>query len=58
VDQYPEASLKLYEKELLSFVEAKHPELLKEIVEKREISDSLREKMNKALASFGETFKA
>jgi F-type H+-transporting ATPase subunit alpha len=57
VDQYPEASLKLYEKELLSFVEAKHPELLKEIVEKREISDSLREKMNKALASFGETFK-
>jgi F-type H+-transporting ATPase subunit alpha len=58
VDQYPEASLKLYEKELLSFFEAKHPELLKEIVEKREISDSLREKMNKALASFGETFKA
>jgi len=58
VDQHPEASLKLYEKELLSFVEAKHPELLKEIVEKREISDSLREKMNKALASFGETFKA
>jgi len=58
VDQYPEASLKLYEKELLSFVEAKHPELLKEIVEKREISDSLREKMNKALASFGETFRA
>ena len=58
VDQYPEASLKLYEKELLSFFEAKHPELLGEIVEKREIGDSLREKMNGALASFGETFKA
>jgi F-type H+-transporting ATPase subunit alpha len=58
VDQYPEASLKLYERELLSFFEAKHPEVLKEIVEKREIGDSLREKMNKALGSLGETFKA
>jgi len=58
VDQYPEAVLKQYEKELLSFFEAKHPELLREIVEKREIGDSLREKINGALASFGETFKA
>jgi F-type H+-transporting ATPase subunit alpha len=58
VDQYPEAALKHYERGLLSFIEAKHPEITKEIAEKREIGDSLREKMNKVLTSFRETFKA
>jgi F-type H+-transporting ATPase subunit alpha len=58
VDKYPEATLKRYEKELMAHVETKHPEVLKEITEKREITDSLREKINKLLTAFGESFKA
>jgi len=58
VDKYPEATLKRYEKELIAHVETKHPEVLKEITEKREITDSLREKINKLLTAFGESFKA
>jgi len=57
VDRYPATALKKYEKELLTFLDTHHPEILKEIGEKREIGDQLKEAINNVLAAFGETFK-
>jgi F-type H+-transporting ATPase subunit alpha len=58
VDRYPESALKKYERELLAFFDAQHPDVLREIAEKKEISDELRERMSKLLTQFGETFTA
>jgi F-type H+-transporting ATPase subunit alpha len=57
VDQLPVSALKKYEQELLAFVESRHPDLLAEIVKRRELPDDLRAKMNKVLEEFKERFK-
>jgi F-type H+-transporting ATPase subunit alpha len=44
-------------KEFLDFVNAKYPEVPKEIREKRELSNELRARMNKALEEFNALFK-
>ncbi|MFQ5916385.1 MAG: F0F1 ATP synthase subunit alpha [Candidatus Binatia bacterium] len=56
VDHLPVDVLKKYELELFAFVEAKHPDLFAEILKKRELSDELREKINKVLEEFNATF--
>jgi F-type H+-transporting ATPase subunit alpha len=56
VDKYPVEVVRRYERELESFMEAHHPEIYREIVEKREISDDLRNRLNKALEEFAERF--
>jgi len=58
VDKYPLERLKNYESELLSFVEGKYPELMKEIDEKEEISDGLEDKLRDALTEFDSIFAA
>lgn len=58
VDKYPESSLRRYEKELFEYVEKFYPEIFREILEKKEISEDLRELMNRVLIEFGEIFKA
>lgn len=58
LDHLPVESLKRYEQELYSFVEERYPEIFSEIEEKKEITDELREKMDRALKEFGEVFKA
>ncbi|MGH7832540.1 MAG: F0F1 ATP synthase subunit alpha, partial [Candidatus Binatia bacterium] len=58
VDHLPVSAIKKYEQELFAFVESKYPELLQEIVQKRELNDELRQKMNKVLEEFKERFKA
>jgi F-type H+-transporting ATPase subunit alpha len=58
VDHLPVSAIKKYEQELFAFVESKYPELLQEIVKKRELNDELRQKMNKVLEEFKERFKA
>lgn len=56
IDTYPESAIKKYEQELLPYVESQHADLLVEIMEKKEITSSIEEKLNKALDSFAEKF--
>jgi len=57
LDHLPLESLKKYEEELFRFVEAKAPDLLAELVKKRELDDELKAKLNKVLEDFKATFK-
>jgi F-type H+-transporting ATPase subunit alpha len=56
VDQYPVASLKRYESELFRFIENRHPELLKLILEKKQIDEQVKGAVNRALDEFKATF--
>jgi len=58
VDELPLTALKKYERELYSFMESKHPEILADILKKRELDNDLRAQLTKALEEFKETFKA
>jgi F-type H+-transporting ATPase subunit alpha len=57
VDELPLAALKKYEQELYSFMESKHPDILADILKKRELDGDLRAKLNKALEEFKGGFK-
>ncbi|MCX8022876.1 MAG: F0F1 ATP synthase subunit alpha [Syntrophorhabdaceae bacterium] len=57
IDTYPEGVLKRYEQEMLSFIEEKHPDILSDIKEKKQIDTGIDEKLNKALSEFREIFK-
>jgi F-type H+-transporting ATPase subunit alpha len=57
LDPLPVADCRRYEKELYSFLDARHPTLLKEIAEKKDIKGELTEKLKAALAEFGEAFR-
>ena len=57
VDHLPVSALKKYEQELYSFAESRHPDLLPEIVKKRELNEGLRAKMKKVLEEFNASFK-
>jgi F-type H+-transporting ATPase subunit alpha len=56
VDDYPLGAIKKYENELYSYFEAKHPELLDELREKKNIDDEIRGKLTKALEELKELF--
>ncbi|MEE8423357.1 MAG: F0F1 ATP synthase subunit alpha [Thermodesulfobacteriota bacterium] len=56
VDDYPIEALGKYEKELHSFFETKHPEILNEIREKKSLDDDLKKKMDSALDELKEQF--
>lgn len=56
IDTYPESAIRKYEQELLPYVESQYADLLVEIMEKKEITSSIEEKLNKALDSFAEKF--
>jgi F-type H+/Na+-transporting ATPase subunit alpha len=58
VDDLPLTALKKYEQELYSFVESKHPEILAEVLKKRELDNDLRAKMTQAFEEFKAIFKA
>ncbi len=51
-------SLKQYEKELFSFMENKHPELMRTVREKKEITDEVKTGLTTVLAEFKNTFKS
>jgi F-type H+-transporting ATPase subunit alpha len=57
VDHLPVTALKKYERDLYSFVESRHADLLAEILKKRELGDELRGKINKVLEEFNANFK-
>ena len=51
-DKLEVSQVKPFERDLFAFLSAKHPELLGEIKEKREISDDLRKRLLAALDQF------
>jgi F-type H+-transporting ATPase subunit alpha len=58
LDGLPVSALQRYEKELYSFLDAKHPEVLTAIREKKEFSDDVVAKLDGALKEFGTLFAA
>jgi len=58
VDELPLTALKKYEQELYSFVESRHPDVLAEVLKKRELDGDLRAKITKTLEEFKGVFKS
>jgi F-type H+/Na+-transporting ATPase subunit alpha len=58
VDKLPVESLGAYEHELYRYIDEKHPDIWTDIKDKRELTDDLRKKLDKALKSFGKRFVA
>jgi F-type H+-transporting ATPase subunit alpha len=58
VDQLPVESLKQYETELYRYIDEKHPEVWDTVRDRREITDELKPKLDKALKRFTKHFVA
>ncbi|MCD6487578.1 MAG: F0F1 ATP synthase subunit alpha [Syntrophobacterales bacterium] len=56
VDKYPVESIKDYEKQLLSFVDGKYQDLMKEIDEKQELNPELDNRIKDMLTEFDSVF--
>ncbi|UCF30906.1 MAG: F0F1 ATP synthase subunit alpha [bacterium] len=52
VDGYPVEALLKYEEELYHFMDNRHPEVMKELAEKKEIDDAVKGKLEEALNAF------
>ncbi len=52
VDPLPVEAVTRYERELESFMESQHPEIYQTILEKRELTDELKQQLNAALDEF------
>jgi len=57
LDEWPVESVKVFETQMLEFMEKKHGDLLKEIKEKNVISEDLEGKLKKALDEFKTMFQ-
>jgi F-type H+/Na+-transporting ATPase subunit alpha len=57
LDTYPVAEGRRYEKELYSFLDLRHPDLLKEIAQKKDIKGELTTKLKAVLEEFAEIFR-
>ncbi len=57
LDDLPVEVVRRFEEEYLAYMDTKHPDILKEIAEKKVISDELRAKMEKAVEEFKAIFK-
>ena len=57
LDKWPESSISDYEKQMLEFMDSKHPELLKDIKETGDISEETDAKLRKALDEFADMFQ-
>ena len=57
LDEWPVESIADYEKQMLEFLETKHPEILREIKEKNDISEELEAKLKSALDEFKGIFQ-
>lgn len=58
LDKLPVNTLASYERELYSYIESNDPSIFTDLQEKKEFTPEIKEKLNKALTSFGDTFKA
>jgi F-type H+/Na+-transporting ATPase subunit alpha len=57
VDDYPESDVRPYEKGLLEFIKQKYPQILKGIVEKKELSKENEQTLKDALVEFKSIFQ-
>jgi F-type H+-transporting ATPase subunit alpha len=57
LDNIPVPDCRRYEKELYSFLDARHPTLVKEIAEKKDIKGELTERLKATLSEFGQVFR-
>jgi len=57
LDTIPVTECRRFEKELYSFLDARHPKLLAEIIEKKDIKGELTDKIKAALVEFGGLFQ-
>jgi F-type H+-transporting ATPase subunit alpha len=57
LDPYPVTEARRYEKELYTFLETRHPDLLKQIAEKKDIKGELTDKLKAALQEFADVFQ-
>jgi F-type H+-transporting ATPase subunit alpha len=57
-DHLPEAALKRYEADLFRFIENRHPEIFKQLREKKTLDDELKGMLNAALGEFKKEFSA
>jgi F-type H+/Na+-transporting ATPase subunit alpha len=57
LDPIPVSECRRYEKELYSFLDAVHPQLLAEIADKKDLKGELTEKVKAAFAEFGGLFQ-
>jgi len=58
LDTLPIDTLADYENELYSYIESNEPSIFSDLVEEEKFTDAIKEKLNKVLTSFGDTFKA
>ena len=58
LDKLPVSSLAEYENELYSYIESNEPSIFTDLQTEQAFTDPIKEKLNKVLTSFGETFKA
>jgi len=56
LDDYPVTDLKRYETELYEFMESAHPEIGREILEKKKLDDEITGKLKDALTEFKDRF--
>ena len=58
LDKLPVDTLADYEAELYNYIESNEPSIFSDLVEEKQFTDAIKEKLNKVLTSFGDTFKA
>ena len=58
LDSLPVDTMRAYEDEMFSYIEANDASIFADLKEQEEFTDAIKDKLNKALDAFGETFKA
>jgi F-type H+-transporting ATPase subunit alpha len=58
LDKLPVNTLADYEAELYNYIESNEPTIFADLVKEKMFTDAIKEKLNKVLTSFGDTFKA
>jgi len=58
LDGYTVGDCRRYEHELFAFLDGRHPGLLKDIAEKKDLKGELGEKLSATLKEFGDVFQA
>jgi F-type H+-transporting ATPase subunit alpha len=58
IDKYPVSAARRYEEDLYRFMDTRHPEILKQMAEKKDIKGELTDKLKAALEEFAGVFQA
>ncbi|HIP38674.1 MAG TPA: F0F1 ATP synthase subunit alpha, partial [Desulfocapsa sulfexigens] len=58
LDALPIDTMRAYEDEMFAYIESNDASIFADLKEQEEFTDAIKDKLNKALDAFGETFKA